>query len=61
MRSVADPTCDVVLPCLDEAAALAETFVSTPFSNDPRHQRRIDMVAEYERTGTPPPLPKPRA
>jgi ribose 5-phosphate isomerase B len=42
---------------LDDAAALAETFVATPFSKDPRHQRRIDMVADYERTGTPPPLP----
>ncbi len=46
---------------LDEAAALAETFVSTPFSGDPRHQRRIDMVTDYERTGTPPALPEPRA
>ena len=41
---------------LEDAAALAETFVATPFSQDPRHQRRIDMVADYERTGTPPPL-----
>ena len=40
---------------------LAETFVSTPFSGDPRHQRRIDMVADYERSGTPPPLPGSRA
>ena len=43
---------------LEEAAALAEAFVATPFSHDPRHQRRIDMVADYERTGTPPPLPQ---
>ncbi len=42
---------------LDEAAAMAEAFVGTPFSNDPRHQRRIDMLAEYERTGVAPPLP----
>lgn len=46
---------------LEEAATLAEAFVSTPFSGDPRHQRRIDMVADYERSGTPPPLPKSRA
>ena len=45
---------------LEEAAALAEVFVSTPFSHDPRHQRRIDMVTDYERTGTPPPLPDSR-
>ena len=42
---------------LEEAAALAEAFVSTPFSHDPRHQRRIDMLTEYERTGVAPPLP----
>jgi ribose 5-phosphate isomerase B len=42
---------------LDDAAVLAETFVATPFSHDPRHQRRIDMLTDYERTGTPPPLP----
>ena len=43
---------------LEEAATLAETFVATPFSHDPRHQRRIDMVAEYERTGDAPPRPE---
>ena len=41
-----------------EADRFAEAFVSTPFSHDPRHQRRIDMVADYERSGTPPPLPE---
>jgi ribose 5-phosphate isomerase B len=45
----------------EEAAALAEAFVSTPFSHDPRHQRRIDMLVEYERTGVAPPLPAPAA
>jgi ribose 5-phosphate isomerase B len=44
---------------LEEAAGLAEAFVSTPFSHDPRHQRRIDMLLEYERTGVAPPLPEP--
>jgi len=44
---------------LEQAAELAEAFVSTPFSQDPRHQRRIDMLAEYERTGVAPPLPRP--
>jgi ribose 5-phosphate isomerase B len=42
---------------LDEAAAIVEAFVATPFSGDPRHQRRIDSLAEYERTGVPPELP----
>ena len=50
------PSCDGPLP-VSRAAALAEAFVSTPFSNDPRHQRRIDMLTEYERTGVPPALP----
>jgi ribose 5-phosphate isomerase B len=35
----------------DEALAIADAFVDTPFSQDPRHIRRIHMVAEYERTG----------
>jgi ribose 5-phosphate isomerase B len=34
----------------DEATALVETFLATPFSNDPRHARRIAQVAEYERS-----------
>ena len=42
---------------MEEAAAFAEAFLDTSFSHDPRHQRRIDMVAEYERTGVAPPLP----
>ena len=42
---------------LEEAATIAEAFVATPFSDDPRHQRRIDMLTAYERTGEAPPLP----
>jgi ribose 5-phosphate isomerase B len=42
---------------LDEAAALAAAFVAEPFSHDPRHQRRIDMLAEYEKAHVPPALP----
>ena len=41
----------------EEAAAFAEAFLATPFSHDPRHQRRIDLLADYERTGVAPPLP----
>jgi ribose 5-phosphate isomerase B len=35
---------------LDEATALVVTFLTTPFSGDPRHARRIAQVAEYEYT-----------
>ena len=36
---------------VDEAIALVTAFVEEPFSGDPRHQRRIDEVAAYERSG----------
>jgi ribose 5-phosphate isomerase B len=42
---------------LDEATEIALAFVNTPFSQDPRHIRRIEMVGEYEKTGIPPVLP----
>jgi ribose 5-phosphate isomerase B len=34
-----------------DAVRFAEIFVSTPFSNEPRHRRRIAMLADYERSG----------
>jgi ribose 5-phosphate isomerase B len=42
---------------VEEAAAIVEAFLTTPFSGDERHARRIAMLAEYERTGHPPALP----
>jgi ribose 5-phosphate isomerase B len=43
----------------DEAAALrlVEVFLETPYSGEPRHDRRIAMLADYEATGVLPPLP----
>ncbi len=41
----------------DEAKAMVRTFLATEYSADPRHQRRIDMLSAYERTGALPPLP----
>ena len=41
----------------DEAAAIVDAFVGTPFSNGDRHVRRIAMLTEYDHTRIPPPLP----
>lgn len=43
---------------LDEAAEMAEAFLTTPFSGNERHARRIDQLAEYERTRELPALPQ---
>jgi ribose 5-phosphate isomerase B len=45
----------------DAATALhfAELFLSTPFSAAPRHVRRLEQLADYERTGELPALPAP--
>jgi ribose 5-phosphate isomerase B len=39
-----------------DATQLIEIFLGTPFSEDPRHARRIAMIADYEATGE---LPSP--
>ncbi len=41
----------------EEATRFLEVFLNTQFSGDPRHQRRIDMLTEYEATGSLPPVP----
>jgi ribose 5-phosphate isomerase B len=42
---------------LDEAVSFAKVFTETPFSAEARHARRLAMIADYEKTGTLPPLP----
>jgi ribose 5-phosphate isomerase B len=39
-----------------DAISFASVFLATPFSGESRHQRRIDMITNYERTGDLPPL-----
>jgi ribose 5-phosphate isomerase B len=40
-----------------EALAIVDAFLTTPWSNAERHQRRIDILDEYERTHLAPPVP----
>jgi ribose 5-phosphate isomerase B len=40
-----------------DAAQIVETFLSTPFSGDQRHTRRIGLITDFERTTQPPPIP----
>ncbi len=42
---------------VEQARSMVRVFLSTPFSGEPRHQRRIDMVSAYEASGTLPPVP----
>jgi len=42
---------------LDAAIGFAKVFVETPFSEEPRHIRRLDMIARYEETGQLPAEP----
>jgi ribose 5-phosphate isomerase B len=41
---------------VEDATAIVDTFLATPFSGEERHQRRLDMVTRYEATGELPPL-----
>jgi ribose 5-phosphate isomerase B len=42
---------------LDDATSFAEAFLTTPFSGNERHARRIAQVLDYERTRQLPPIP----
>lgn len=40
-----------------EALAIVDAFLAAKWSEEPRHQRRIDILAEYETTRVAPPVP----
>ncbi len=41
---------------VEDGIAIADAFLGTPFSEDPRHVRRLRMITDYERDRTLPPL-----
>ena len=42
---------------IEDAMRFAEVFLATAFSAEPRHERRIAMLTEYERSGQLPSAP----
>ena len=40
-----------------DAVGFAQVFVETAFSGEARHARRLQMIADYEKSGELPPLP----
>jgi ribose 5-phosphate isomerase B len=41
---------------LEESLAIVDAFLAAQWSNEERHQRRIDIISEFEKTGVAPPL-----
>ena len=42
---------------VEEALEIIDAFLRPPWSKAERHQRRIDILAEYESTHVAPPVP----
>ncbi|CAB4591818.1 MAG: ribose-5-phosphate isomerase [Actinobacteria bacterium] len=36
---------------IEDCKAIIDAFIATPFSNDERHVRRINLISKYEETG----------
>ena len=43
----------------EDGVSFAKIFVETPFSGEPRHARRLAMIADFEKTAELPPLLSP--
>ncbi len=41
----------------EEALRIVDAFISQPWSDEERHQRRIDILSAYEETGVAPEVP----
>lgn len=42
---------------VEEAIAIVDIFLATAFTEEPRHERRLSMIEDFEHDGTLPPLP----
>ena len=44
----------------EDAFKMVDAFIAQPWSEEARHQRRIDILSHYEETGEMPEIPEPK-